>query len=146
MKVQALQGDTVDLLCQRHYGTTQGVTEIVLAANKALAGQIFLDAGRGGAAGNQRHSDTGDRAAMDLINRIWNGVTYSRSTFLTGVGVMTQKDWLTAAGILIGIAAAALGEMHRRRMARIQETNNTLLNELIDAIRDDTENRQTLKS
>jgi hypothetical protein len=29
-----------------HYGTTQGVTEIVLAANKALAGQIFLDAGQ----------------------------------------------------------------------------------------------------
>lgn len=77
MKVQALQGDTVDLLCQRHYGTTQGVTEKVLAANKALAGQIFLDAGRGGAAGNQHSSDTGDRAAMDLINRIWNGVTYS---------------------------------------------------------------------
>lgn len=35
MKVKALQGDTVDLLCQRHYGTTQGVTEKVLAANKA---------------------------------------------------------------------------------------------------------------
>ncbi|HIC9059268.1 TPA: tail protein X [Klebsiella michiganensis] len=46
MKVQALQGDTVDLLCQRHYGTTQGVTEIVLAANKALAGQLFLEAGQ----------------------------------------------------------------------------------------------------
>jgi hypothetical protein len=30
-------------------------------------------------------------------------------------------------------------------MARIQETNNTLLNELIDAIRDDTENRQDVK-
>ncbi|WP_425306625.1 tail protein X, partial [Escherichia coli] len=26
MKVRALQGDTVDLLCFRHYGTTQGVT------------------------------------------------------------------------------------------------------------------------
>ncbi|EJA5049466.1 tail protein X, partial [Salmonella enterica] len=26
MKVKALQGDTVDLLCFRHYGTTQGVT------------------------------------------------------------------------------------------------------------------------
>ncbi|HCN2178853.1 TPA: tail protein X, partial [Escherichia coli] len=25
MKVRALQGDTVDLLCFRHYGTTQGV-------------------------------------------------------------------------------------------------------------------------
>lgn len=30
-------------------------------------------------------------------------------------------------------------------MARIQETNNTLLNELIDAIRDDTENRRDVK-
>ncbi|HDG7830216.1 TPA: hypothetical protein ACF20N_000158 [Klebsiella quasipneumoniae subsp. similipneumoniae] len=82
---------------------------------------------------------------MELINRIWNGVTYSWSTLLTSVGVMTQKDWLTAIGILIGIAAAALGERHRRRMARIHETNNTLLNELIDAIRDDTENRQDVK-
>ena len=78
---------------------------------------------------------------MELINRIWNGVTYSWSTLLTSVGVMTQKDWVTAIGILIGIAAAALGELHRRRMARIHETNNTLLNELID----DTENRQDVK-
>lgn len=46
MKVQALQGDTVDLLCQRHYGTTQGLTELVLAANKALSGQLFLTAGQ----------------------------------------------------------------------------------------------------
>lgn len=46
MKVKALQGDTVDLLCQRYYGTTQGVTEKVLAANKAIAGQIFLIAGQ----------------------------------------------------------------------------------------------------
>ena len=72
-------------------------------------------------------------------------MTYSWSTLLLSIGVMTQKDWLTVAGILIGIAAAALGERHRRRMARIQETNNTLLNELIDAIRDDTENRQDVK-
>ncbi|HFU8467441.1 tail protein X, partial [Escherichia coli] len=33
MKVRALQGDTVDLLCFRHYGTTQGVTAQVLDAN-----------------------------------------------------------------------------------------------------------------
>ena len=44
MKVKALQGDTVDLLCFRHYGTTQGVT--VLAANPGLCGQIFLEAGQ----------------------------------------------------------------------------------------------------
>ncbi|QUG76368.1 phage tail protein [Erwinia sp. E602] len=46
MKVQALQGDTLDLLCQRHYGTTQGVTEAALEANKGLAGQLWLDAGQ----------------------------------------------------------------------------------------------------
>lgn len=46
MKVKALQGDTVDLLCQRYYGTTQGATEIVLAANKSLADQIFMEAGQ----------------------------------------------------------------------------------------------------
>jgi phage tail protein X len=145
MKVQALQGDTVDLLCQRHYGTTQGVTEIVLAANKALAGQIFLDAGQVvelPEISTRRHRRP---CSYGLINRIWNGVTYSWSTLLTSVGVMTQKDWLAAIGVLIGIAAAVLGELHRRRMARIQETNNTLLNELIDAIRDDTENRQDVK-
>ncbi len=46
MKVRAMQGDTLDLLCQRHYGTTQGVTEAVLAANPGIAEQIFLTAGQ----------------------------------------------------------------------------------------------------
>lgn len=46
MKVKALQGDTVDLLCKRHYGITQGVTETVIAANHSLAGKLFLDAGQ----------------------------------------------------------------------------------------------------
>ncbi|EDV6081713.1 phage tail protein [Salmonella enterica subsp. enterica serovar Gaminara] len=47
MKVKALQGDTVDLLCFRHYGTTQGVTEQVLAANPGLSNSVFLEAGQG---------------------------------------------------------------------------------------------------
>lgn len=37
MKVRALQGDTVDTLCWRHYGRTAGVTEQVLEANPGLA-------------------------------------------------------------------------------------------------------------
>ncbi|HDL7647229.1 tail protein X [Yersinia kristensenii] len=45
MKVKALQGDTVDLLCWRHYGATQGVTEKVLSANPGLSQLVFLDAG-----------------------------------------------------------------------------------------------------
>ncbi|WP_168400641.1 tail protein X [Erwinia amylovora] len=46
MKVKAVQGDTVDLVCWRHYGTTQGVTEQVLAANPGLSQQIYLRAGQ----------------------------------------------------------------------------------------------------
>ncbi|EIX4510989.1 TPA: tail protein X [Escherichia coli] len=46
MKVTARDGDTVDLLCQRHYGTTKGVTERVLAANPGLSDTLFLLAGQ----------------------------------------------------------------------------------------------------
>ncbi|WP_028217428.1 tail protein X [Paraburkholderia oxyphila] len=37
MKVTAQQGDTVDLLCWRHYGRTDGTVEAVLEANAGLA-------------------------------------------------------------------------------------------------------------
>ncbi|EMU6650432.1 tail protein X [Escherichia coli] len=46
MKVRALQGDTVDLLCFRHYGTTQGVTAQVLDANPGLCRQVIPEAGQ----------------------------------------------------------------------------------------------------
>ncbi|HAX2347431.1 TPA: phage tail protein [Escherichia coli] len=46
MKVRAQDGDTVDLLCQRHYGMTKGVTERVLAANPGLSNSVFLAAGQ----------------------------------------------------------------------------------------------------
>lgn len=36
-RVRAQQGDTVDLICYRHYGRTAGVTEFVLASNPGLA-------------------------------------------------------------------------------------------------------------
>lgn len=36
----------MDLLCYRHYGTSQGVTEQVIAANPGLSRQIFLNAGQ----------------------------------------------------------------------------------------------------
>lgn len=35
--VRAVQGDTVDAICWRHYGRTAAVTEAVLAANPGLA-------------------------------------------------------------------------------------------------------------
>ncbi|MEL7631177.1 tail protein X [Pectobacterium aroidearum] len=37
MNVIAQQGDTLDALCYRHYGRTQGAVEVVLAANPGLA-------------------------------------------------------------------------------------------------------------
>ncbi|MDX6042899.1 tail protein X [Scandinavium lactucae] len=37
MNVIAQQGDTLDALCHRHYGRTEGVVEAVLAANPGLA-------------------------------------------------------------------------------------------------------------
>ena len=46
MKVIAQDGDTVDLLCQPHYGMTKGVTERVLAANPGLSSTVFLATGQ----------------------------------------------------------------------------------------------------
>jgi phage tail protein X len=37
MIVRAMQGDTVDAICWRHYGRTAGLTEQVLALNPGLA-------------------------------------------------------------------------------------------------------------
>ncbi|MBK4727191.1 tail protein X [Erwinia rhapontici] len=47
MIVKALQGDTLDLVCQRHYGSTRAVTEAVLAANPGLCEKSpFMTAGQ----------------------------------------------------------------------------------------------------
>lgn len=37
MKVYAMQGDTLDALCARYYGRTEGVVEVVLQANSGLS-------------------------------------------------------------------------------------------------------------
>lgn len=37
MKVRAMQGDTLDAICHRHYGRTAAVTEAVLQANPGIA-------------------------------------------------------------------------------------------------------------
>lgn len=37
MQVIAQQGDTLDVICVRYYGRSQGVFEAVLAANPGLA-------------------------------------------------------------------------------------------------------------
>ncbi|NIE59994.1 MULTISPECIES: tail protein X [Burkholderia] len=46
MIVRTLQGDTVDALCWRHYGRTDGTVETVLEANTGLASLgVVLPAG-----------------------------------------------------------------------------------------------------
>jgi len=37
MQVMAMQGDTVDAICYRYYGQTQGMVEQVLESNQNLA-------------------------------------------------------------------------------------------------------------
>lgn len=37
MEVRAMQYDTVDAICHRYYGRTEGMTEIVLIANPGLS-------------------------------------------------------------------------------------------------------------
>lgn len=68
MKVRAHQYDTVDALCWRHYGRTQGVTEQVLEG-KSGAGRvrpIFTARAEGGAAGHYGVNHGADRPAMGL--------------------------------------------------------------------------------
>ncbi|STJ58043.1 tail X family protein [Escherichia coli] len=67
MKVRAHQYDTVDALCWRHYGRTQGVTEQVLKANPGLPNTApFTSRAAGGAAGHSDNHHRADRPAMGL--------------------------------------------------------------------------------
>ncbi|AYO37732.1 hypothetical protein [Serratia sp. P2ACOL2] len=83
---------------------------------------------------------------MDVIDRLWSWMIYSYSTVLMGIGMMTQREWLATGGLVIGLIAAALGEIHRRRVARSQAITNALLAQLVDAVRSDAENRQDVKA
>ncbi|STM46900.1 capsid completion protein [Escherichia coli] len=68
MKVRAHQYDTVDALCWRHYGRTQGVTEQVLKAKSGACRiwPLFTSRAAGGAAGHSDHHHRADRPAMGL--------------------------------------------------------------------------------
>lgn len=48
---------------------------------------------------------------MELINRAWNWAAYLWSVFLGSVGMMTQKDWLTAIAAVTGVVVAVLGKV-----------------------------------
>ncbi|STE82325.1 Tail protein X (GpX) [Escherichia coli] len=76
MKVKALEGDTVDSLCFRYYGTTQGVTEKVLDANPGLCQQVFLDAGQ------EVEMPEPEKKKREMI-QLWGGLAVS--TIQTGI-------------------------------------------------------------
>ncbi len=68
MKVRAHQYDTVDALCWRHYGRTQGVHG---AGTEGRSGAcrirpLFTSRAAGGAAGHSDHHHRADRPAMGL--------------------------------------------------------------------------------
>ncbi len=42
MKYRTVQGETLDLICHRHYGTSHLTTEIVMQANSELAEQGLI--------------------------------------------------------------------------------------------------------
>lgn len=69
MRVHAMQGDTVDLLCWRHLGSTAGLVERTYLLNPGLAERGRASAWHPGgvARGNHHHSsDDAARAAMGL--------------------------------------------------------------------------------
>lgn len=37
MKIYSMQGDTIDAICNRYYGRTEGVVETLLQANPGLS-------------------------------------------------------------------------------------------------------------
>ena len=75
-------GDTVDALCWRHYGRTQGVTGAGTAGKSGLALSTARSTTRaaGGAAGYCHHFHGADRPVMGLELRRLNGSAPSSRT------------------------------------------------------------------
>ncbi len=85
MKVKALEGDTVDSLCFRNYGTTQGVTEKVLDANPGLCQQVFLDAGQ------EVEMPEPEKKKREMI-QFWGSTGYAAGAGATPRGKSTAKS------------------------------------------------------
>lgn len=132
MKVRALQNDTVDQLCWRHYGKTAGVTEKVLEANPGLSNQIFeRRAGDRNARDNQR-GGAGNRPVMGMtLDRINEYFAFATSALVTGVGVMTVSEKLALAGLLLGIVSAVRLAIHRRRIEKASQRRNDLIEQIL---------------
>ena len=69
MKVKALQGDTVDLLCQRHYGITQGVTG--RPSSRAQAARMAQKQANNSSSPSRLSANTSPTASSSSRTRKW---------------------------------------------------------------------------
>jgi hypothetical protein len=69
MKVKALQGDTVDLLCQRHYGRTRASLRCVISKHGDCQPDVSDRRPGDRATRCKRGNGRRDRAVMELINQ-----------------------------------------------------------------------------
>lgn len=133
MKVKALQGDTVDLLCWRHYGTTQGMTEKVIAANPGLSGQLFLNLVRrwNSRSRGKRNNGRWYSYGAEYIPADTRPHHFFMSVVVTGIGVMTISEKIAMAGLLLGALSLARAWLHRGRIERAQKRRNDLIAQIL---------------
>ena len=120
MKVRAHQYDTVDALCWRHYGRTQGVTEQVLKANPGLAEYgPFLPHGLQVELPDIPTTTTVQTVQLwDLImtlERISAFITYCIAVVLAWLGDLSIKDASTLGGLMIGVLMLAINWYYKHK-------------------------------
>ena len=120
MKVRAHQYDTVDALCWRHYGRTQGVTEQVLKANPGLAEYgPFLPHGLQVELPDIPTTTTVQTVQLwDCImtlERISAFITYCIAVVLAWLGDLYIKDASTLGGLMIGVLMLAINWYYKHK-------------------------------
>ena len=120
MKVRAHQYDTVDALCWRHYGRTQGVTEQVLKANPGLAEYgPFLPHGL-----QVELPDIPTTTPVQTVppwactmtrDRISATITYCIAVVLAWLGDLSIKDASTLGGLMIGVLMLAINWYYKHK-------------------------------
>ena len=120
MKVRAHQYDTVDALCWRHYGRTQGVTEQVLKANPGLAEYgPFLPHGLQVELPDIPTTTTVQTvqrwAGIMTLERISAFITYCIAVVLAWLGDLSIKDASTLGGLMIGVLMLAINWYYKHK-------------------------------
>ena len=120
MKVRAHQYDTVDALCWRHYGRTQGVTEQVLKANPGLAEYgPFLPHGLQVELPDIPTTTTVQTVQLwdriMTLERISAFITYCIAVVLAWLGDLSIKDASTLGGLMIGVLMLAINWYYKHK-------------------------------